>query len=234
MTTTAQSIIRRAVEIAQDVSSIRWPISEVCRYYNDAQREIVLQRPDAMATNAALTLAAGSKQALPAQGIKLIEVVRNTAGGAVRLTNREVLDAQIPGWHTLTGVTAIKHFMYDARDPKTFYVYPPAAGAGASLDIVYAANPTDIAEAADGGTFSTVATTTFAMPEFFAGPMVDYILYRMYSKDADYAGNAARAQAHYAAFANALGLEIKATVMVAPTSPGNPNRPGASSPAPQA
>jgi hypothetical protein len=51
----------------------------------------------------------------------------------------------------------------------------------------------------------------------------DYILYRAYTKDSDYAGNAARAQSAYAAFANALGIEIKATVMVAPQSAGNPN-----------
>ena len=227
MASTAQSIIRRCVEIAQDMTSVRWPISEVCRYYNDGQREIVLQRPDALSTNAALSLTTGSKQALPSGGLKLIEVIRNTGGGAVRLTNREVLDAQIPSWHTLTGVTTIKHFMYDPRDPRVFYVYPPA-GAGASLDIVYAKAPTDITEAADGGTFSNVATTALELPEIFAGPLIDYVLYRMYSKDAEYAGNAARAQAHYTAFANALGMEIKATVTVAPTSPGNPNHPGAS------
>lgn len=227
MASTAQSIIRRCVEIAQDMTSVRWPISEVCRYYNDGQREIVLQRPDALSTNAALSLTTGSKQSLPSGGLKLIEVIRNTGGGAVRLANREVLDAQIPSWHTLTGVTTIKHFMYDTRDPRVFYVYPPA-GVGASLDIVYAKAPTDIAEAADGGTFSNVVTAALELPEIFAGPLIDYVLYRMYSKDAEYAGNAARAQAHYTAFANALGMEIKATVVVAPTSPGNPNHPGAS------
>ena len=43
-------------------------------------------------------------------------------------------------------------------------------------------------------------------------------------KDSQYAGNEARAQARYAAFANALGIEIKATVAVAPQSVGNPNQ----------
>jgi hypothetical protein len=43
-----------------------------------------------------------------------------------------------------------------------------------------------------------------------------------------HAGNAARAATHYGTFANALGIEIKATVAVAPTSPGNPNHPAAS------
>ena len=51
------------------------------------------------------------------------------------------------------------------------------------------------------------------------------MLYRAYTKDSEYAGNAARAQAHYGAFANALGVEVKATLAVGPNPVGNPNRP---------
>ena len=139
----ARAIIRRAVETLQDTTSIRWPVNELVRYLNDGQREIVLHRPDSMVTNATLALAAGSKQTIPSGGAKLIEVVRNSAGSkrAVRLCNREILDAQSPGWHSLAGVTEILHFMFDPRDPKTFYVYPPAAAANASVELVYSAYP---------------------------------------------------------------------------------------------
>jgi hypothetical protein len=222
MPISAQSIIRRCVETLQDTTSIRWPINELVRYLNDGQREVVLYRPDSMVTNATSALAAGSKQSLPANGSKLIEVVRNTNGRAVRMTNREILDAQIPGWHTLTGSTNILHFMYDPRDPRVFYVYPPAAP-GASLDIVYSAYPTDIAEPADGSLYTAVVGN-IGLPDIYGNTIQDYILYRAYTKDSEYAGNAQRAQAHYAAFANALGIEIKATVAVAPNPVSNPNR----------
>jgi len=225
MAITAQSIIRRVVETLQDNTSVRWPVSELVRYLNDGQREIVLYRPDAMVTNAALTLVAGSKQALPANGAKLIEVVRNTAGTkrSVRLVNREILDSQSPGWHNLAGVTEVLHFMYDPRDPKVFYVYPPAAASGASLDIVYAALPTDVTEPADGSTYSAV-TGNIGVPDIYGNVIQDYILYRAYSKDSEYAGNAARAQAHYGAFGNALGIEMKATVNFQPSAVANPNQ----------
>ena len=95
------------------------------------------------------------------------------------------------------------------------------------MDASYSLLPTGITEASAGGTYADVSGN-MDLPDQFAGAVTDLVLYRMYSKDADYAGNAARAQAHYGAAANTLGIEIKGTVAVAPTSPGNPNHPGAS------
>lgn len=221
MAITAQSIIRRVVDTLQDNTSIRWPVGELCRYFNDGQREVILYRPDAMVTNATQALSAGSKQAIPATGSKLIEVVRNTATKkAVRLCNREILDAQQPGWHALTGVAEVVHYTYDPRDPKVFYVYPPSNGSS-SVDLIYSNSPTDISEPASGD--YTAVTGNLSLPDIYGNVIQDYVLYRAYSKDADYAANGARAQASYAAFANALGIEIKATIAVAPTPRGNPN-----------
>lgn len=226
MTIPAQSIIRRVVETLQDPTSVRWPVSELVRYLNDAQREIILHRPDAAITSTSVPLLAGTRQSLPAGGTKLVEVLRNTGGNkrAVRMVNREILDAQLPGWHSQPGATEILHFMYDPREPRAFHVYPPASASGASLEVSYASMPADIAEPAEGALYTAVAGN-FALPDIYANACQDYTLYRAYSKDSEYAGNAARAQAHYGAFANALSIEVKATVAVAPQSAGNPNRP---------
>lgn len=225
MPVSAQSVVRRVVETLQDNTSVRWPVNELVRYLNDGQREIVLHRPDAMVTNTTLTLAAGSRQALPANGVKLIEVVRNNSASskrAVRLVNREILDAQAPGWHAIPGAAEVLHFMYDPRDPKVFYVYPPALNT-AAIDIVYAALPTDIAEPADGATWTAV-TGNISVPDIHANALQDYMLYRAYTKDSEYAGNVGRAQAHFTAFAQSLGLELKATINVQPNTVSNPNR----------
>jgi hypothetical protein len=111
--------------------------------------------------------------------------------------------------------------MFDPRDPKTFYVYPPA-GAGASVDLVYAAYPTDIVEPADGALYTAVSGNT-SLPDIYGNALGDYVLYRAYTKDSEYAGNAQRAVNHYTAFANSLGIELKATLAVAPVTEGNPN-----------
>jgi hypothetical protein len=217
MTIAAQSIIRRVVDTMQDNTSIRWPVAELVRYLNDGQREVVLYRPDAMVTNASVTLVAGAKQSLPTNGAKLIDVIRNTSNSkrSVRITSRSILDTQSPNWYNLTGATEMLHYMYDPRDPRVFYVYPPAAASGASVEVVYAAYPTDIAEPADGALYSAV-TGNISLPDIYGNVLGDYILYRAYTKDSEYAGNAQRAQAHYAAFQAALTSEMAGTVGVAP------------------
>ena len=183
---TAQSIIRRCIETLQDNTSVRWPVNELVRYLNDGQREVVLHRPDAMVTSATVTCVPGTKQTLPANGAKLIEVVRNArAAGtkrAVRMVNREILDAQTPGWHAIAGTDDVLHFMYDPRDPRVFYVYPPATAA-TQLDIVYAAYPADITEPADGALFTAV-TGNISLPDIYGNALQDYILYRATARTA--------------------------------------------------
>jgi len=229
MALTAQSIVQRVVGMLQDTTSIRWPVNELVRWLNDGQREVVAYRPDSMNTTATMTLSAGTRQSLSsatanASGTapltvspaKLLEISRNMAGtlGAVRLVAREILDSQTPGWHNLTGVASILNYMFDARDPKTFYVYPPATTA-AKLEVMYAGYPTDVTEPADGALYTAVAGN-ISIPDIYANALLDYILYRAYSKDSEYAGNAQRAQSHYGAFVNTMGVEIKATVAAAP------------------
>lgn len=224
MTIAAQSTIRRCVETLQDNTSVRWPIHELVRYLNDGQREIIVHRPDAMTTSATLALAAGSRQVIPSAGTKLEDVIRNTSGTkrAVRRCDREILDAQIPGWHALTGVSEVLHFMHDPRDPRVFYVYPPAT-VSASLEVVYSSLPTDIAEPADGSLYTAVIGN-LSVPDIYGNAIQDYVLYRAYSKNAEYAADATRAVGHYGAFAAALGIELKATLMTAPQGSGNPNK----------
>ena len=153
MAITAQSIVHRVVDILQDTTSVRWPVSELVRYLNDGQREVVLYRPDATIKSATVACVAGAKQSLPTDGAKLIDVIRNSASAgtnkAVRMVAREVLDAQIPNWYGLTGELDVVHFTYDPRDPKTFFVYPPALTT-TRVDITYSAFPTDITEPAAG------------------------------------------------------------------------------------
>lgn len=229
----ARDVLQRVVDILQDSTSVRWPTNELIRYLNDGQREIALYRPDALVRNATVSLANGSRQQLPdgsgsdPAGSKLIEVIRNNVDGgskrAIRLVNREVLDSQTPGWHDITPTTEVIHYMYDPRDPLIFYVYPPAT-TSARLDITYSIYPEDIAPVSDGAEVPNIpASQVLTVPDIYANVVQDYVLYKCYMKDSEYAGNANRAQAHYNAFANALGLEIQATIQVGPRSVSNPN-----------
>lgn len=218
MSLSAQSIVRRVVDTLQDTTSVRWPIPELVRYLNDGQREVILYRPDASIKNVSMVCVNGPKQSLPADGAKLIDVIRNSALGsnnsAIRLVAREILDTQIPNWYGLAGEESVVHYTYDPRDPKVFYVYPPALDTS-EIDIAYSSYPTDITEPADGSTYSDV-TGNLDLPDIYGNIVIDYMLYRAYTKDSEYAGNAQRAAAHYQAFANALGIEVQGTTGVSP------------------
>ena len=202
MTVTVQSVIDRAQTILQDTTGIRWPVvTELVLFVNDAQREIALLKPDASAVNTTVTLATGTKQDIPSAGNRLLRVVRNmsaASGGtgkrSVRLVSREILDAQTPDWHdpTVSGDAAhtdvIKHYIYDEQNPRNFYVYPGVAG-NSYVEIIYSANPTTVAQ-----------NGNLSIPDIYANAVTDYVLFRAYTKDAEYAGNNQRASTHYNLF----------------------------------
>jgi hypothetical protein len=217
-TIAAQSILDAAVVILQDKTGVRWPAGELLPWLNDGQREIVLLKPSAYSINTPIALATGTRQRIPANGIQLLDVVRNIGQGdvpgrAVRLIAREILDAQLPGWHSLDPQDEIKHYTYTVDDPKSFYVYPPANGVN-RLEIVYSAAPPEVS-----------AAQAISVDDIFKQCLIDYVLYRAYSKDAEYAGNAGRAGAHYQAFLFAVTGRTKAELEKDPNSNqhGNPN-----------
>ena len=206
MAVTVQSVIDRAQTVLQDTTGVRWPVvAELVLWINDAQREIALLKPDASATNATVTLATGTKQDIPSGGNRLLKVVRNMSAAsngngkrAVRLVDREVLDAQTPDWHdpTVTGdaahTTIVKHYIYDESNPRNFYVYPGVAGS-AFLEIIYSSNPATVAQNAN-----------LSIPDIFANAVMNYVLYMAYMKDAEYAGNAQRASSHFQLFTSSV------------------------------
>lgn len=224
MTTTAQSVIRRAAETLQDLTAVRWSTAELVRYLNDGQREILMYRPDALSTTVTLTLVAGARQTLPSTAAKLIDVVRNSADTStkrsIRIVNRQLLDSQVPDWHIATSSVNIVHYMYDTAEPRVYYVYPPATTL-ARVDAVVAQYPTAISEPSSGTTYSAV-TGDISAPDILANALTDYVIARAFMKDAEQLANASRAQAHYALFTNALGIDAKTTSDIVPNTAGAP------------
>lgn len=201
-TITAQSIIDRAELLLHDNTNVRWTAAELLNWLNEAQREIVLLKPDAYAINESKLLTTGTKQTIPASGTVLIDVLRNmgtggtTAGNVIRLLDRRVLDDQIPGWHAASQVASVDHYVFDVRDPKTFYVYPPSNGTG-YVEIIYAKAPSEVAAIGN----------TITLDDIYSPALLNYIMYRGYSKDADYAENAQRAMTARSEFLQLLGRQ---------------------------
>lgn len=214
----AQSILWQAARDLNDETNVRWSTGDLVNYFNDGQRDILSHRPDARNVAVDHPLVAGAKQALPANGEKLIDVLNNTTGArrAITKVDRRLLDTQVRGWRGLTGSTEILHFMYDEREPKAFEVYPPAA-VGANVAIEYAAVPTDIPTPAPGTTTAAI-TGNLSLSDLFGNAIRNYLMFRAYSKNTEFTANPALAAAFYSAYANDLGIEARGTVAVSPKS----------------
>lgn len=229
MALTAQAIADKAALLLQDTTNIRWSSDEMVKWINAGCKELVLLKPNSLTANISVKLSSGTKQTLSSTAgnyvpqpaaiapIQLLEVVRNmgttgletAAGNAITGIDRKVLDITLPGWHSSANAgTTVKHFMFDPKDPKTFYVYPPMSDATRYVEVILSRAPsaiTAIGETLDSG-----------IDEIYENALVDYVLYRAYSKDSEFTANAQRSQWHYQAFQQALGVKLRNEVSMAP------------------
>jgi hypothetical protein len=200
----ASDIINRVRDVANDPingsDGVRWLNAELMLYISDGQEFIVNKRPDASAQDVVVTLVAGTKQALPAGSIFLLDVYRNITGGApgrvVRYIDRDMLDQQNPNWHSATNNGFIQHVMYDERVPLQFFTYPPAT-AGQQIEISAAEQPTDVVNLTDSLTIATA----------YREALLSYTLMRCFMKDTE-ANGMQKAMMHMQALSNALGIKL--------------------------
>lgn len=202
----AGDVITRAQLVLNDNDPpyARWEQPEMFAWLNDAACEIVIRRPAARAVTGEITLVGGTLQTLPEDAIELLDVARNVGGRAIRRTDRQVLDDTLPDWHQLKQAAAIKHYTFDERTPKAFYVYPPARP-GVKVEALYSEAPPKVSAEDD----------VLDLDRAYMGPLVSYILYRALAKDSEYA-NGTIAAAHFQAFSEALGTNNEVTAAASP------------------
>ena len=203
-----QHILSRVQNILQDNTSVRWTQGELLDYLNDGQREIANLRPDSTATHSNVSLSTGTEQSIPTDGLSLIKLFRNLSGTgtdatgarAIRVVTEDALNSTQPSWHdpTVTGDathgTEVKHYIFDTNDPRKYYVYPGVAGS-AYVEVVYSKNPTNL----------SAVTDLIQVDDVFANPLINFVLYRAFLKDSEYASNMQTAGTYYQLFTQSLG-----------------------------
>lgn len=187
----------------------RWPVAELVDYLNDGQRQAVEMNPASTAEVASMSLAAGVPQDAPIGVYRVLDVLRNGAprNTPVRLVDATLLDAVDPRWRQRAQALEIVHWMFDASLPTSFDVYPPASS-GATLWCKFSMVPDDVP--APAGPKPDDVTGSISLRDEYASALRHYILYRCWSKDAEFAGNANLAQAHYSLFVSAIGADVAA------------------------
>lgn len=198
-TIAARTIIDNAATQLTDIPGVRWTRAELLSWLNDGQRQIVLIQPNATNTVASVQLTQGTRQPLPANGWMLLGVSCNmgsngtTPGRAIRQISRELLDNFDPDWRTSTPSAVTKNYMYDIQDQLAFAVYPPSTGTN-YIQINYSKQPDTITNEDD----------PIEVFDVFKPALLDYILFRACSKDAEYAPGVALSQTYGASFIAAV------------------------------
>ncbi len=196
MATIASAIIAKASILLLDVANIRWSQAELLTYLCDGQREAASLKPNIYTKTVQLPLVTGPRQTMPADARELRSISRNItgAGAAIRPVSRDLMDAHMPNWYTAKASATVQHSMYSQADPLAFYVYPPQpTSQPGTVEMTYYAIPADI-----------TATAAILIPDTYAPALMDYILYRAFSKDTEYAANMEVAQSHITAFVQSI------------------------------
>lgn len=222
---TAREIMEKAAILLQDEEHIRWPLDELAGWINDAVSAIILAKPSASSESRVMELDAGTLQRVPQNGgqpqpLMLVRVVRNLrsagTGGSAReggriitATDRATLDALSPYWHDRNYVPfrrEVRQYVYDEANPLEFYAYPGNDGNGL-IEIIVSVIPARVVAQGDATEIASWGMPV-GLPEPYSVPLLDYVLYRSFSKDAEGA-DPGRAGAHYTQFATAIGLKIE-------------------------
>jgi hypothetical protein len=198
----AKSIIDRAAIQLTDLQSIRWTRAELLDWVSDAQSQIAVLAPSATSTVDVVELDTGTRQSLPEKAWMLLAVYRNIVlgvdfreqpGRAVQLVSRSVLDRFDPNWHNSKPSAQTINYLYDVQEPRTFWVYPPSNGRG-MLELSYSVDPDAL----------KLETQTLTVQSVYHPAVLDYVLFRACSKDAEYAPGLQLAQGYMTSFMNSV------------------------------
>lgn len=190
MTPVSELIDRAAVQL-HDLGGEDFTALELLDYLNEGLQRMVELRPDLFTVSEPLELVPGTRQRLPRGGAAFLRVERalqadGTPGRVAVAFDLESMDLADPNWH-VAAPGPVRGFSGDPHDPRTFWVSPPSDGGQA--EVVYVKAP-PVLELHD----------EVPVGSRFDQALIDYILFRAYSKDTDYAGQDGRAGGHYQAY----------------------------------
>lgn len=186
-----------------DADGVTWDDPFILAAINAGVSDIISHKPRANTVTGLLDLVAGAFQTLPATAIALVDIICNagadgaTLGRAITRTTAERMDAASPSWRSATG-SAVKHFIYDERNPSAYEVWPGPTGA-TKVKARTCNHPTALTALGDA----------VPLDASYRNALVEFVLFRCYARDAENSLQSALATAHYAAYANTIGIQVQ-------------------------
>ncbi len=189
---------------------LRWPVSDLMQYLNEASSTIALGKPSVFTTVVNLVLGPGSTQRLPDEYARLLDIHFNI--------NRDGSE----GPNVLPGVYALQQAfqkpgckspgvieVYSAYpgSERFFWVDPPVPRAlpyTPQIEALVIALPPLVTSPAQPLVYPGISA------QMYQGALVDWMLYRCYSKDQESPSSLQRSEMHFKAYQMYMGLAMGA------------------------
>jgi hypothetical protein len=192
----ASSLIDKVAEELEDRDFKWWSADYHLKSLNEAQKKVVILKPDSNTIIEPVPMIPGAKQTLPI-GAFILEKIRmnmgvggTTRGAPITLVDMDTLGAVLPGWASAPPALVVVHYMYDLSSPLVYFVYPPQPLAPGYVEMEYAALPIDISR-----------SLPIILPDEYEQTLKHYMKYKAWeSKKPDIA------TAYYSMFLADLGL----------------------------
>ena len=218
-----KDVINRVTLLYNDADFVRCSKRQYLYFLDDAISQVILSRPDANVKTSTVTLKQGTRQTLPTDGYSLIEIYANvldttddkiTFGKPIYQIARKDID-YFRDWHNDESKPGeIIEFSYDRRSPKTFWVWPPVGKSQVRIQMDYSFGLPQygILEEKESDIFNK----DIPLDEMYRTPIVNYVLYLLYSTDSSSQLDRQLAQKYEQSFYQSLGIEYNASIKAMP------------------
>lgn len=171
MSVLVSTVVAKATTLLNDLGLVRWTQDELLSWGSEGQVVLAKNKEDAKVKTISHVLIAGAKQFAPSDCMQIVDVRQNYNGSAITPCDRSALDRFTPNWMTSPTASTVKHWM-DDQHPDVFYVYPAQNATPATVVVTYKALP-----------IALMAGGVIDIRDIYADNLVNYIVYRAFSKE---------------------------------------------------
>lgn len=214
----------------------RWPERETVLWLDDAQMAVWKFLPLSASRIDTIKLKPGTLQSIESiaaadckpgdgstptaavLGTQFLRMLNNmgadglTLGKAIRLTSREMMDAQNPDWHTVSR-GFVESFMYDPDTPRYFWVTPGNTGYSWAR-VAYTAQPTKTPNTGTPGSeiykYDGTNALTISIGDEHVDDIVNYIVARAFMRNSQNAGDSQKVAQFAGLFLQSINSKVAA------------------------
>ncbi|WP_333679873.1 DUF6682 family protein [Dyella sp.] len=204
----AEEVARLLNDAEHGYAYTRWSQDELIEYANDGVAQIAMLRPDIVAREETITLQPGARQVVP-EGATFFRVEGTLDRYGRRIGQPSKTDGQAARvaqtWFAVLacprpGDYVVLSFAFDDAQPNVFYVEPPVPPGKEVKAVISMARVPDPFGANDA----------VPLDRRFHNALIEWMLYRAFSKDQDSAPDAGLSASHKQHFYEMLGLSQQA------------------------